>query len=156
MVSVPHEGKGTMRTGAILFAFLILAFAVSMPQETQTQNKKQSVSAMSPASGQQMYMTYCAVCHGIDGKGGGPATPALKDQVPDLTTLARHHNGKYPARYVASVLRFGVQGNPAHGSPDMPIWGAILRDTGTTRRDKSNATTRIANLNHYLETLQLK
>ncbi len=101
-------------------------------------------------------MTYCAVCHGIDGKGGGPATPALKDQVPDLTILARRHNGKYPASYVASVLGFGVQGNPAHGSPDMPIWGPILRDMGTTRSDKSKETTRIANLNRYLESLQVK
>ena len=153
---MPDERKGAVPAGAILLALLVSVFTVSMSQETQTQIKKGSASPPSPASGQQTYMVYCAVCHGTDGKGGGPATPALKDQVPDLTTLALRHNGKYPATYVASVLRFGVQGNPAHGSPDMPIWGPILRDTGTTRSGKSNETTRIADLNHYLESLQVK
>lgn len=156
MVSVPDERKGAKRAGAILLACLVSAFTISMSQETQTQIKKGSAPTSPPASGQQLYMTYCAVCHGIDGKGGGPATPALKDQVPDLTILAQRHNGKYPASYVASVVRFGVEGNRAHGSPDMPIWGPIFRDMGTTRRDKSNEATRIANLNHYLETLQVK
>ena len=103
-----------------------------------------------------MFMTYCAVCHGIDGKGGGPATPALKDSVPDLTTLAQRHNGNYPAAYVASILRFGVQSIPAHGSPDMPIWGPIFRHMGQRGSRKSSETTRIDNLNRYLQSLQVK
>ncbi|MBZ5572099.1 MAG: cytochrome c [Acidobacteriia bacterium] len=49
---------------------------------------------MSPASGQQMYSAYCAVCHGNDGKGGGPAAEALKVPPPDLTVLARKNGGK--------------------------------------------------------------
>ena len=31
-------------------------------------------------SGKQMYMSYCATCHGVDGKGNGPVAPALKKQ----------------------------------------------------------------------------
>jgi mono/diheme cytochrome c family protein len=153
---VPDKRKSAMRAGAIFLACLVSAFTTSMSQETQTQIKKVSAPTASAASGQQTYMVYCAVCHGTDGKGGGPATPALKDQVPDLTTLALRYNGKYPASYVSSILRFGVQGNPAHGSPDMPIWGPIFRDMGTTRKDKSSETTGIANLNRYLESLQVK
>jgi mono/diheme cytochrome c family protein len=153
---MPDERKGAMRAGAIFLACLVSAFTTLTSQETQTQIKNASAPTASATSGQQIYMTYCAVCHGTDGKGGGPATPALKDQVPDLTTLALRHSGKYPATYVSSILRFGVQGNPAHGSPDMPIWGSIFRDMGTTRKDKSSETTEIANLNHYLESLQVK
>jgi mono/diheme cytochrome c family protein len=145
-----------MRAGGILLAFFVLAFTMPMSQGTQTQNEKRPAPITLPASGREIYMVYCAVCHGTDGKGGGPATPALKDPVPDLTTLALRHNGKYPAAYVSSVLRLGVQGDPAHGSPDMPIWGPIFRSMGTTRSDKSSETTRIADLNRYLESLQGK
>lgn len=155
-MSVLDELKCAMGAGAIFLACLVSALTTSTSQETQTQIKKVSAPTASAASGQEMYMTYCAVCHGTDGKGGGPATPALKDPVPDLTTLAQRHNGKYPATYVASILRFGVQGIPAHGSPDMPIWGPIFRQMGKTPSDKSSETTRIANLNRYLESLQVK
>lgn len=43
------------------------------------------VKAGSPASGPEMYTAYCAVCHGIDGKGKGPAAEALKVPPTDLT-----------------------------------------------------------------------
>lgn len=35
-----------------------------------------SISKTSSTSGKEMFNTYCAVCHGLDGKGNGPATPA--------------------------------------------------------------------------------
>ena len=48
------------------------------------------VKATSPASGPEMYTSYCAVCHGLDGKGNGPAAEALKVPPPDLTALAKN------------------------------------------------------------------
>ena len=102
-----------------------------------------------------MYRTYCAVCHALDGKGGGPATPALRDQVPDLTTLSQRHGGKYPAQYVESVLGFGAaKGFPAHGNKDMPIWGRVFASEPQTA--ENTVTRRITNLTQYLGTIQTK
>jgi mono/diheme cytochrome c family protein len=40
-----------------------------------------------------MFRSYCAVCHGLDAKGSGPAAPALKMEPADLTTLAKENQG---------------------------------------------------------------
>jgi protein-S-isoprenylcysteine O-methyltransferase Ste14 len=116
--------------------------------------KKVTMSHTSASSGREMYMSYCAACHGADGKGDGPAASALKEPPPDLTTLAENNGGKYPADHVAAVLRFGVEA-PAHGSKEMPTWGdlfAALHGGHTS----AQVNLRIANLNDYIKSLQTK
>ena len=44
------------------------------------------------ARGQQLYQTYCMVCHGTDGKGTGPAAKGLQHPPADLT----HHFHRAP------------------------------------------------------------
>ena len=46
-------------------------------------------------NGVDLYREYCAVCHGTDGKGGGPAADALKQTPTDLTLIARRGGGKF-------------------------------------------------------------
>jgi len=144
-----------IRTSAIFCAALFPVFAVTIANEGQTKTENDHPPDAPVASGEEMYRTYCAVCHALDGKGGGPATPALRDQVPDLTTLSQRHGGKYPARYVESVLRFGMaKGFPAHGNKDMPIWGRVF--ASEPRTAESTVTERITNLTQYLGTIQTK
>jgi mono/diheme cytochrome c family protein len=144
-----------IRTGALLCAILFPVFAMTVARESQTESQSARPPDASVASGGEMYRTYCAVCHALDGKGGGPATPALRDQVPDLTTLSQRHGGKYPAQYVESVLRFGVAKDfPAHGNKDMPIWGRVFASVPQTA--DSTVTMRITNLTQYLRTIQTK
>jgi mono/diheme cytochrome c family protein len=144
-----------LRTGAIFCATLFSVFTVTAAQEGQTETESARPPDAPVASGEEMYRTYCAVCHGIDAKGGGPATPALRDPVPDLTTLSQRHGGKYPAQYVESVLRFGrAEGFPAHGNKDMPIWGRDFASVPGTA--ESIVTRRITSLTQYLGTLQAK
>ena len=40
-------------------------------------------------NGKQMYVSYCAPCHGVDGKGNGPVAAALKKQPADLAVLSK-------------------------------------------------------------------
>ena len=102
-------------------------------------------------SGEKLYKRDCAVCHGNDLKGNGPAPPPFKDVPPDLSTLAKRHGGKFPEKYFEDVLRNGVV-IPAHGSPEMPTWGADFR----TREhlDSAQVTLRITNLSNYIKSLQ--
>jgi mono/diheme cytochrome c family protein len=115
--------------------------------------KKTPIKPSSATSGKEMYTQYCAACHGADAKGTGPAAPALKTPPPDLTTLAKRHDGKYPNAFVANILRSGTAAS-AHGSSDMPTWGPLFHSL-----DPMNDTIvqqRIKNLNDYLVTLQAK
>ena len=104
------------------------------------------------SSGAELYTQYCAVCHGNDLKGTGPA-PAPYRAPPDLTTLARRYGGQFPDAYVSNVLRNGVV-LPAHGPAQMPDWGTDSRMTD--RFDGTQVATRIANLIIYIKSLQTK
>lgn len=75
--------------------------------------------------GRNEFETHCASCHGLDGKGRGPIVDLLRKAPPDLTLLAKKNGGVLPmARLYDSVTGDLV---PAHGTRDMPIWGAIYR-----------------------------
>jgi mono/diheme cytochrome c family protein len=50
---------------------------------------------MASFEGKDTFAAYCAVCHGADGKGHGPAAAALAKPVPDLTQLASRQGGKF-------------------------------------------------------------
>ena len=104
---------------------------------------------VSAARGPEMFRAYCAVCHGPDGRGGGPAADWLKKRPADLTQLSRKEGGKFPDRRVANVIQ-GLDVIAAHGSRDMPIWGSVFRTLG----DSATVKIRVANLTAYLQTLQ--
>lgn len=115
--------------------------------------KKTTVSPTNAASGEQMYSEYCAVCHGKDGKGNGPAATALKAVPTDLTNLTLQNGGKYPQNKVANSIR-GDMDLPAHGSKDMPVWGNVFQSL--SHGDLGEVQLRISNLTRYVESLQSK
>ena len=133
---------------------LVIATVVMAPaQETKKEIKHVPIKATSAASGQEMYKTYCAVCHGTDGKGNGPAAEALKVPPTDLTVLTQKNSGKYPALRVAAIIR-GEEVLVAHGSKEMPIWGHLF--WSMSGGHGAEVQQRVANLNKYIETLQKK
>jgi mono/diheme cytochrome c family protein len=138
-------------------ALVILSSAVAAQDQPQDQSKKSiqhvAIKNVSSASGQEMYTSYCAVCHGTNGKGNGPAASALKTAPPDLTQLSKNDGGKYPALKVSSAIR-GTSNVAAHGSEEMPVWGDLFR-TISNGHD-GEVQQRVANLTHYVETLQTK
>jgi mono/diheme cytochrome c family protein len=106
---------------------------------------------ISAAKGPEMFRAYCAACHGLDGRGSGPAADALRKRPADLTQLSRKYGGKYPVFRVANVIQ-GYDSEGAHGSRDMPIWGNVFRTLG----DQATVKLRTGNLVNYVESLQRK
>ena len=104
--------------------------------------------------GRDLFVAYCAACHGREGRGDGPVSPALRIQPADLTSLARRNGGTFPAAHVQERLTgaAGPDESGAHGSTAMPIWGPIFRQLGD---DAVNARVRVENLVSYIRSIQL-
>jgi mono/diheme cytochrome c family protein len=135
---------------------IISTFAVAQdkaPAQTSPSVKHVPITNASPSSGKEMFESYCAVCHGKDAKGDGPAASALKVPPPNLTELAKKNGGKFPSAHVASVIR-GQADLAAHGSKDMPVWGPLF--SSISQGHEGQVQQRIANLVSYIESLQQK
>ena len=119
--------------------------------QSKAQVKKMPVPYTSASSGKDMYVAYCASCHGNNGKGDGPAASALKSISTDLTQLAARNKGKFPENHVVQTIKGDVN-MPSHGSKDMPVWGPIFASMGTT--SDGSMQLRIRNLTKYIASLQ--
>ncbi len=119
----------------------------------QGPNKAGAAANTQSVTGKQLYASYCALCHGGDGKGGGPFAVQLKVWPPDLTELAKKNNGVFPSMRVQESID-GEYGKKAHGSTEMPIWGPVFRSMAHGKKD--SAQVRINNLVKYIQTLQQK
>jgi mono/diheme cytochrome c family protein len=134
----------------VLVSLFLAAPGVSLAQE-KASIKYTQPEQISPTNGAEMFRAYCAVCHGTDGAGGGPAASALKKAPADLTQLSRKNGGKFPKLRVENVIQ-GADVVASHGSRDMPIWGVVFRSLGADFTVKL----RVENLSNYIESLQRK
>ena len=139
------------------FAALAVALLAGTGNANQSTSRKVviPISRTPASSGKQMYVNYCAPCHGVDGRGQGPVAAALKKQPTDLALLSRNNGGKFPSTHVMTVLQFGTA-NPSHGTADMPVWGPVLSGMDTTNAEPNVKALRISNLSRYLQSLQAK
>ena len=131
---------------------MLLASFLALGSVYATDIKKVPIKRTSPASGKDMFVTYCAVCHGKEGKGNGPAAPALKKTPANLTELTQRNGGKFPEMKVYTTIK-GDSETPAHGARDMPMWGSLL---GSVSTSEGEVQMRIAGLTAYVESLQAK
>ena len=138
-------------------ALIVCVYMVAAQGQPQGQPEKTikhvPMQSTSPVSGKDMYTAYCAVCHGTDGKGGGPAASALKVPPTDLTVLSKNNGGKYPSLKVEASIR-GESAFPAHGSKEMPIWGSLFFNLSGGH--EAEVQQRVTNLTKYIESLQAK
>ena len=133
---------------AVLASLPFLVSAQSTPSV-----KRVPASETSPASGKDMYVQYCATCHGKDGKGDGPAAKAMKTAPGDLTKLTSQNGGTFPEVKVARLIE-GADEISAHGSRDMPVWGRVFHEMEAS--GSTTAKLRISNLTAYLKTIQAR
>jgi mono/diheme cytochrome c family protein len=137
----------------LLLTAFVLTVAMGMSYAESTDKVTIQVSKTPATNGRAMYASYCAQCHGVDGKGQGPVASALKIPPTDITVLSKNNHGKFPDSHLVSVLQNGAE-IQAHGTAEMPIWGPILgRMNQNSPQDR---LLRISNLSRYVESLQVK
>lgn len=138
----------------VTLCLLVIAASLCIAQQQQTTIKQVPIKYVDPSSGKDMYVAYCASCHGADGMGNGPAASALKTPPTDLTMLAHKNNGTYPAANVYEIIvSSGTALIPAHGSADMPVWGPLFASMSPGSRENGIAM-RAGNINDYVKGLQ--
>jgi mono/diheme cytochrome c family protein len=127
----------------------VLALAVSAGAAgAQTEVKKVPIKPTPAADAKKMFDTYCATCHGKEGKGNGPAASALTKAPADLTKISARNGGTFPEVKVKRYME-GVDEVPAHGTRDMPMWGELFN---SLNRDTTQI--RIQALTSYLKSIQ--
>jgi len=135
----------------ILVSVALLALPALLAEDQPTIKKIQAHPTTS-ISGQDLFREYCAVCHGNDAKGSGPAAAALKVKPADLTQVSRKNGGTFPEIHVQRVIN-GEDAVTAHGSRDMPMWGQIFHQMSS---NPDIGSMRIYNLVKYVEQIQAK
>lgn len=103
--------------------------------------------------GAKTYEEDRAVCHGKEGKGDGPAAPALKAKTVNLTMLAKQDGGTFSRTKVEESILGTDWFIPAHGTVDMPIWGPVFKSIDP---DDGTRVQRINNLLDFIERMQVK
>lgn len=139
-----------------ILAVLAVVVAVGVGYADQSASKVVlPITRTSPNSGKQMYASYCASCHGIEGRGNGPVAVMLRKQPADLSALSRNNGGRFPSEHVATVLEFGAE-NMAHGTIEMPVWGPVLGKMDVSVPEQGLRQLRVSNLIRYIESMQEK
>jgi mono/diheme cytochrome c family protein len=73
--------------------------------------------------GKRMYQAYCSGCHGLSGKGDGPAAKTLPVKPADHTRIEMN---QYSDQYLIEIISKGGAG--VGRSAQMPAWGAVLKE----------------------------
>ena len=101
-------------------------------------------------SGRGLFATYCASCHGVGGRGNGPAAEELRRRPADLTQFAKRNGGVFNGARIHSIV--DGRAVKAHGTMEMPVWGDAFKWREGLPED--GIQVRIEALVRYLESIQ--
>ena len=90
--------------------------------------------------GRRLYVSYCQLCHGVDGKGDGPLAKTMKINPADLRTTVRSRSDTILTKIITGEGRQTITGRNRHNllSEAMPEWKDVF--------DKSQVSALIAYL----------
>ncbi len=141
-----------MGLGVLFFLALSCNNNANEAAATETEAVAESTAKTPVQEGYEFYMSYCTMCHGEDGKGGGVLADSLKMPPLDLTTITLRR-AEFPKDILAKIIA-GVEDVPGHGTGDMPAWQETFKEAERIT-DDAVITEKINNIVAYLETIQL-
>jgi len=101
--------------------------------------------------GKALFIQYCASCHGPKGAGDGPLASSLNTPPANLRLLSLRFGNPLPQDVMARFID-GRDDVKAHGSRDMPVWGARLY--AESSGDETKVLERITKLVAFLQSIQ--
>lgn len=134
---------------AVTFGLAVGVSAQSRPTDTSAPHvvRVNAVRIVSIDGGAN-FQQYCAGCHGTNAKGLGPAARSLQTPPADLTLIVVRNGGEFPEAHIRESIRGNHPDVPLR---EMPDWNRILRSVSV---DDGEATLRLLNLVHYIESVQ--
>jgi cbb3-type cytochrome c oxidase subunit III len=117
-----QQGRKPMKN--IIHAVVLLSLlAVICPE----------VSANPPPAyeGRRLYISYCQLCHGPGGKGGGPLAEVMQISPADLTTTVRSRSDTILTKIITGEGRQTITGRDRHNllSDAMPEWKGVFTES---------------------------
>ena len=149
-----------------LFAVLIilgLLFTLPMCTDSNTTEKTtkaateeteaptETVAQHPLEEGKDLFISYCVMCHGQDGKGEGPLAENLRQPPVDLTTITLRR-GEFSRELIHKIIA-GVDEVPGHSNIDMPAWFETFKESEKIT-DEKIINQKIDHLVTYLESIQ--
>ena len=140
---------------------LLLAFLIGLPGalvNSPNQAKGAESTGLNVQLGGTDFVTYCAACHGVSGKGDGTIAEFLTITAADLTQLKKKNTGLFPRERLIEVIDGRVEVK-VHGPRDMPVWGDWFKSEAATSGANKAAQEEIAGerikaLVDYIELIQ--
>ena len=138
---------------------LFLLAAAALLLLPATLHAQEDADPNAGVSGEHDFNTYCASCHGENGKGNGPKAFSLTIKPPNLTTLTQRY-GEFPRDKLARMID-GREPLKGHGEREMPVWGVWFKlesaeALGGAEGDEASVKRRVDNLIDYIAGLQVK
>jgi len=134
--------------GASINLLILLLFSLAIAGCQTTEPEEEQV--VYEYDGRNLYLGYCASCHGRTGAGDGPVAGSMSFKMEDLRTLETRE-GVFPADRLREVID-GRTLRSVHGTSDMPVWGwqfYLAEDS------EEQVAARIDALVEYLRSIQL-
>ncbi len=127
---------------AILFAFALVAFAISCAND-----KKEGI-----AEGEEWFKSYCTPCHGENGDGQTQMASLMDTPPKNLRQIAKRRNGQFPDAEISKIIA-GVESVPGHSTTDMPAWWETFKKSENIT-DEKVLQEKIDHITAYLKTIQ--
>jgi mono/diheme cytochrome c family protein len=139
----------------IVFGLTLLGAVLIWPlgSSPNQPSNPETIRLIDSIHGPALYKAYCAVCHGSDGKGGGPMAQSLKVRPTDLTRISARSGGTFPLTRIERIISGEDPLAAGHGTREMPVWGPIFSQIAW---DQDLGRVRIDNLARYLREMQVK
>jgi len=118
----------------IIYAMVLLTLtAVSAPQAVADLAAADLLDTKLPAAyeGRRLYVSYCQLCHGSDGRGEGPLAKSMKISIADLNITLRSRSDTILTKIITGYGNQTITGRDRHNViiESMPEWKDVFSES---------------------------